>query len=608
MIMGKIAAALSEVGKPKQVIDQGVLISIFIAYLKLQYQRDLEKSVKEPRYIPLYYQKDIEAIIGKIQTGFCKGFCSFIGHKLRRHQLKEIADELLRLQPLYHVGFKSDGSFLDNGKYLISKGNPSVPESDRLNRKNNEMVALIEDVFSNLQWLQCSQSKRFIRSEEIYSLSEKENSDLTSLLSDFPLDIKKITAFCLQTFGAEDLLPVQAWNDDIKKKLHSIFRQSGTSAALCYLNELFNGELEKAIRKKKYIKEMIFQDDVARLINFVADKETPPLKNNFNLVVICFKEEIEGILKNTLSGLELESTKIIKIGNNEHAVLAYKENESYYFINPNNGILYGPYIQNPYKEIAKLLLKCYASSQFLIGVCLKINVFGEFIEDKSPKINEIITNLFNKRYKIYGNSFVELTCNGERSLHLAARLGYVELVQELLKINADIAATDSQGFTPLHLAAYFGHADVVQVLLKNKAKTNATNAKGFSALHLAAKGGHANVVKKLLESKADIVAKDYKGYTALHWAAERGYANVVLELLSYSVDIAVEINFAGKTALQLAKRSNHPEVVSILRCLQKGKNKKKIIREIGNDLDEQSNRFVPKRRKLKCPMPVASKR
>ena len=64
---------------------------------------------------------------------------------------------------------------------------------------------------------------------------------------------------------------------------------------------------------------------------------------------------------------------------------------------------------------------------------------------------------------------------GETALHKAARGGYKEIVQLLLRggANTSVQAPDRNLNTPLHLAARGGHTSVVALLLENGAPTDA---------------------------------------------------------------------------------------------------------------------------------------
>lgn len=57
-----------------------------------------------------------------------------------------------------------------------------------------------------------------------------------------------------------------------------------------------------------------------------------------------------------------------------------------------------------------------------------------------------------------------------------------------------------QGRSPLHLASEKGHVEVVEFLLRHEAQLEAKDEDGNSALHLAVENKHLMVTQLLLES------------------------------------------------------------------------------------------------------------
>ena len=83
---------------------------------------------------------------------------------------------------------------------------------------------------------------------------------------------------------------------------------------------------------------------------------------------------------------------------------------------------------------------------------------------------------------------------GWTPLHLAACLGQVGAIQDLIANKADIAAKNKHGWTPLHLAAFLGHPEPVQFLLDHQASTEAIDHKGRTPYDIAG----SEVVRQLL--------------------------------------------------------------------------------------------------------------
>ncbi|WP_370274077.1 ankyrin repeat domain-containing protein [Wolbachia endosymbiont of Phyllotreta cruciferae] len=210
------------------------------------------------------------------------------------------------------------------------------------------------------------------------------------------------------------------------------------------------------------------------------------------------------------------------------------------------------------------------------------------------------------------------------SLHLAARLGNLKEVENLLREGADVNVKNDKGKTPLHFAAESGYQQVVQALLDKGANVNAKDKDGKTPLDLttneeirtllenagktdnaspvlqndeeesqvpqnaalleAAKSGDINEVKRLISEGANVNAVEDL-YTPLYWAAKNNHFNIVEVLLdngayvdgvNYSMERDVltllqekEAEYC-KSSLHLAARLGNLEAVKDL--LGKGAN------------------------------------
>jgi ankyrin repeat protein len=74
---------------------------------------------------------------------------------------------------------------------------------------------------------------------------------------------------------------------------------------------------------------------------------------------------------------------------------------------------------------------------------------------------------------------------GKLALMIAAKFGFLNLVESLITRGADVNATNMYfKVSPLHAAASFGHTEIVRVLLKHNADFNAKNAYEQTALQV----------------------------------------------------------------------------------------------------------------------------
>ncbi len=189
----------------------------------------------------------------------------------------------------------------------------------------------------------------------------------------------------------------------------------------------------------------------------------------------------------------------------------------------------------------------------------------------------------------HGADLVACSDTGETPLHLAARLGYSELVALLLTKGVDVdlaVAADKpnagrtslllatrynkdkrtltllldkganpnrqdqeSGFAALHyIASYHAthpqlkEADLValtQILIEHKADLNLTTLEkhAYTPLHLAVLYRHLHVLSCLVEAGADLHATDAKGMMPLAMAARRGEVDLVKYLLDKGTDL-----------------------------------------------------------------------
>ncbi len=147
----------------------------------------------------------------------------------------------------------------------------------------------------------------------------------------------------------------------------------------------------------------------------------------------------------------------------------------------------------------------------------------------------------------------------------ACGLGMTERVAELLKADPSLAnARLSGGNTqPVLWAAANGNTEIVDLLLKADANIDDNGARHGTALHEAALNGHFDVVELLIDRKADLNLSDHCGATALHQAAASGDERIVSLLLENGADPTVR-NKAGKTALDIAERYEIEEIAKLL--------------------------------------------
>jgi ankyrin repeat protein len=150
----------------------------------------------------------------------------------------------------------------------------------------------------------------------------------------------------------------------------------------------------------------------------------------------------------------------------------------------------------------------------------------------------------------------------------AVILGKLDRVKELLKATPELVKQRNSvgsGWTPLHVAAWEGHEEIARVLLD--AGANVNGAKGETSpldWTVSRKQPNLKLAKLMIDRGADVNRHDgLEKETPLHYAAKYGNVELAKMLLNAKADPRAK-DWRGKTALDLAKESNHQEIVKIL--------------------------------------------
>ena len=149
------------------------------------------------------------------------------------------------------------------------------------------------------------------------------------------------------------------------------------------------------------------------------------------------------------------------------------------------------------------------------------------------------------------------------ALQLAAKSRDLQLVKLLLSAKADPNLNFSNDL-PLFNTAERGDVELVELLLAAKADPNLYSRNGMTPLRAAAAGGHFRVVKALLAAGAAVNLSTLRGPTALQAAARDDRADIVKLLLKEKADIDAVSGEENHTPLLLAARNGHSDMARIL--------------------------------------------
>ncbi|KAK9873394.1 hypothetical protein WA026_022457 [Henosepilachna vigintioctopunctata] len=160
--------------------------------------------------------------------------------------------------------------------------------------------------------------------------------------------------------------------------------------------------------------------------------------------------------------------------------------------------------------------------------------------------------------------------NGWTLLHCTVSTGNVYYTKKLLKMGADVNATNDWGCTPLHVACAGNNEDCINVLLDYKPLLNVKHVDMFSCLHTFLILGELNneqLLERMLREGADPNIHDGNGNTPLHIMCAQKEMKKSLSfvrlLLEYNADIN-STNNEGKTPLHLAIENVCEEMVDFL--------------------------------------------
>lgn len=121
---------------------------------------------------------------------------------------------------------------------------------------------------------------------------------------------------------------------------------------------------------------------------------------------------------------------------------------------------------------------------------------------------------------------------GETALHIVTARRDATWLGFLLGKGANPNIADKKGATPLMLATQLGWADGADLLIKLKAQVDATNRSGETALIRAVQLRNAEMVRQLMKAGANPDKQDsVAGYSARDYAAQDGRGSAILAII-----------------------------------------------------------------------------
>ena len=152
---------------------------------------------------------------------------------------------------------------------------------------------------------------------------------------------------------------------------------------------------------------------------------------------------------------------------------------------------------------------------------------------------------------------------GNTVLHIAARMGTVDVVQCLLDAGCCLSAVNRNSFTPFCSAALCGSLPIITAMIKSP-QFNITDVKLEFAMQIIVTKNHFHIISSLVRlgvnvSTVHIVLKD--NYPLLHIACLGGNLSAVTKLLEYGADVQSTGSSLQHTALHFAAHSGATDVM-----------------------------------------------
>ncbi|XP_047959863.1 ankyrin repeat-containing protein At5g02620-like [Salvia hispanica] len=194
------------------------------------------------------------------------------------------------------------------------------------------------------------------------------------------------------------------------------------------------------------------------------------------------------------------------------------------------------------------------ANQHLLDVvsfpCLKNVLHIAIKHGKDSIVEEVL--------KINPELALELDSKNTSSLHLAAARGNVVIAKRLLAIAPEMCWwQDGHDMNPLHVAAMKGNEAVLEEMLQlDTIPATARLHRGQTVLHLCVKHRQLGTFTILVDKLGDLVnAQDDDGETLLHFAVRANQLEIVEYLKENNKLEKLTKNSAGKTALDILNES-----------------------------------------------------
>ena len=157
-----------------------------------------------------------------------------------------------------------------------------------------------------------------------------------------------------------------------------------------------------------------------------------------------------------------------------------------------------------------------------------------------------------------------IAADGDTRLADAAMRQDTAAVRSLIGEKVDVNAPGRDGTPALHWAVRVDDVATARLLIGAGAQASLPNRYGLTPLAIAAGNGSAAMIAALLDAGADPSAPDPAGETPLMTVARVGRLDAATLLLDRGAKVDATDATHQQTALMVAVRENHPDVVKLL--------------------------------------------
>lgn len=149
-------------------------------------------------------------------------------------------------------------------------------------------------------------------------------------------------------------------------------------------------------------------------------------------------------------------------------------------------------------------------------------------------------------------------------LHMAARMGRLNILQSQYFQSANFSVPEWRGRTPAHFACENGHLDCLRFLIEEKGcDINAADKFNMTLLHVAFEFGQINIIEYLLNNGAQITT-DVQGRTPLDIAAQKGQLDALRYVSAHRISSLTQTGVSGKSPLHWAAIAGNSDEIDFL--------------------------------------------